>query len=601
VSSREIKNLDALVVHDITVGVEEAREALCAMRRGEVDALVVLRGEGLGVDVVSGADHAHQVLFDTLNEGAMTITSGATILCANARIVGLLAIPQRDVVGRVLTDFVFPDDVETFRAVLAQATAGSSKGEVRVVTADGRPVPVLLSISAVRPDPDLKYTVVMTDLTPLKEAQAELHRANQELEDRVADRTRKLSEANDALRAEIARRRGLETDLRRTAALLLEADHSKDEFLSMLAHELRNPLAPLVTVLELLRRVTPDNPRAQRYADVIARQVTNLTRLVDDLLEVSRIKHRAITLRKEDVDLASVVSAAVDAVRPAMAASAHELSVVLPEQPVHVRADSTRLEQVVVNLLNNASKYTPPGGHIGIEVERSGEEAIVRVRDDGVGIAAELLPRIFDLFVQADRSLDRAQGGLGIGLTLVKSLVEMHHGTVDVQSAGPGKGSVFTVRLPVLAARDAAVEARTASAARQVERDNDTVTRRVLIVEDNPDAAETLCELLTSWGCEVRAAANGTDAFGLAAAFEPNVVLIDIGLPGMDGYEVARRLRGRPRSAVPDEDASSPPLLIGLSGYSQETDRRRGLEAGFDYQLVKPADPGILRDLLKAG
>jgi CheY-like chemotaxis protein/two-component sensor histidine kinase len=329
------------------------------------------------------------------------------------------------------------------------------------------------------------------------------------------------------------------------------------------------------------------DPRLQRARDVIDRQVVQLARLVDDLLDVSRITRGKIALRKEPLDLATVVARAVETSRPLLDGRRHELTVALPPGPVRVEADAARLTQVVGNLLNNAAKFTDEGGHIRLTVEPDGDGAVVRVRDDGLGIAADLLPRVFDLFTQGDRSLARSEGGLGIGLTLVKSLVEMHGGTVSAHSDGPGSGSEFVVRLPVVQARFASPtgDGRGGQADGQA-----SPSRRVLVVDDNADTAESLALLLRVKGHEVRTAHDGATALQDAGAFQPEVVLLDLGLPRMDGYEVARRLRAQVglRKA----------LLVALTGYGQEEDRRRAEEAGFDAHLTKPADPTALQRLL---
>jgi CheY-like chemotaxis protein len=307
---------------------------------------------------------------------------------------------------------------------------------------------------------------------------------------------------------------------------------------------------------------------------------------VDDLLDVSRITRGKITLHKEPADLAGVVARAVEASRPLLDARRQELTVRLPPESLRVEADVTRLAQVVGNLLNNAAKYTGEGGHIGLTVEAAPAEAVLRVRDDGVGIPAELLPRVFDLFTQGDRSLARSEGGLGIGLTLVRSLVELHGGSVEARSEGADKGSEFIVRLPALRGSPARPESPSAPARCR------SPARRVLVVDDSADTAESLALLLTVQGHEVRTAHDGPAALQAAEAFRPEVIFLDIGLPRMDGYEVARRLRGQ----MGLRDAT----LVAVTGYGQEEDRRRAEEAGFDAHLVKPADPGALERLLAA-
>jgi signal transduction histidine kinase/DNA-binding response OmpR family regulator len=365
-----------------------------------------------------------------------------------------------------------------------------------------------------------------------------------------------------------------------------ESDRQKGVFLAMLAHELRNPLAPILNALHVLR--TPDaDPEATAQArDIAERQVRHLARLVDDLLDVSRINTDKVELRRGPIDLREAVARAVEAARPLIEARGHELSVSVPDGPLRLTADEDRLEQILSNLLNNAAKYTEPGGRIALEVAREGDDAVVRVRDTGIGIAPELLPRVFDLFTQADRSLDRSQGGLGIGLTLVRRLVEMHGGSVSVSSAGVGRGSEFVVRLPLAAGDEAALPTDDG----RVDEPADERPKRVLVVDDNVDAARILSRLLTAGGHHVDVAHDGQAALEIARERPPDVVLLDIGLPGMDGYEVARRMR-----AMGDLDRT---LLVALTGYGQEEDRRRSRESGFDQHLTKPVDPLAIKQLI---
>jgi signal transduction histidine kinase len=399
------------------------------------------------------------------------------------------------------------------------------------------------------------------------------------------DRARLYQEAQE----ELAQRARLEADLRlqseqlrEQARQLAEVDRRKDEFLAMLAHELRNPLAPMLHAVEIMR-ARPNRSVGQRVREVMVRQVRHMARLVDDLLDVSRITRGKTELRTEQAVLQTIVERAVETARPLIESREQALSLSLPPEPLWLEADPTRLEQVLVNLLNNAAKYTEPGGRIRVEVERDAGKAVVRVRDTGVGIAPELLPRVFDLFTQAEQSLDRAQGGLGIGLALVKRLVTMHGGTVEASSIGPGHGSEFVVHLPLLETPPQEVLPQ--------EGESDRGRRlRLLVVDDNVDAAQTLGDLLALWEHQVRIAYDGQTALEVALQVPPEVVLLDIGLPGMDGYEVARRLRR--------EASLQHTLLVALTGYGQEADRRRSQEAGFAHHLVKPVDPEEMRRLL---
>jgi len=377
---------------------------------------------------------------------------------------------------------------------------------------------------------------------------------------------------------DITERRRLERQTQEQAAALADLNRRKDEFLAMLSHELRNPLSPILNAVHLLRLQGGENLIQQEARSVIERQVGQLTRLVADLLEVSRISTGRVRLEPYRVDMRNVVERAAESARPLIVRLHHDLSVSLPAGPIWVHADSTRLEQVVVNLLNNAAKYTEPGGRISLDARQDGDEMVLRLRDTGVGIAPELLPHIFDLFTQADRSLDRAQGGLGIGLSLVKHLVEMHRGTVEARSGGLGRGSEFTVRLPILLSPaskpEEAPEPPTASPAKE--------GMRVLVVDDNTDSADILAKLLEMSDHDVRTAYTGPAALEAAAAYAPDVVLLDIGLPGINGYEVARRLR-----LLPGLKAIT---IIAMTGYGQDADRQLAREAGFDSHLTKPVD-----------
>jgi PAS domain S-box-containing protein len=373
------------------------------------------------------------------------------------------------------------------------------------------------------------------------------------------------------------------TDRQRVHALE-EAGRQVNEFLAMLGHELRNPLAPIRNAVSLLRSSTLNAEMTEWARSVIERQVEHLTRLVDDLLDVSRITRGKITLRREPLEMSAVVDGAVDSCRALIEARNHTLEILLSAEPLHVEGDLTRLCQVVLNLLNNAAKYTPEGGRIRLAVAREDEQVVIRVQDTGIGISADLLPRVFDLFTQGDSSLDRSEGGLGIGLTLVRRLVEMHGGSVEACSEGPGRGSEFTVRLPRLAAP------LQAKGVKDAERPQPAGPLRVLVVDDHRDAAESLVILLRLWGHEVQSAHDGPTALAMAAAYRPDAVLLDIGLPGMNGYEVAERLQELP--------GWGNVMLVALTGYGQEEDRRRSRAAGFDRHLIKPVDPASLRRLL---
>ncbi|MES2886545.1 MAG: response regulator [Pseudomonadota bacterium] len=383
--------------------------------------------------------------------------------------------------------------------------------------------------------------------------------------------------------------RSLQTEIeerRRAEVRLLDSNRRKDEFLAMLSHELRNPLAPIRNAVQVVRLVAPPHPKLLWATEVMERQVNHLTRLVEELLDVSRISQGKIVLKVEPMDLAAAIAHGVETVRLFIDARHITLTQHLPAHPVWLHGDAARLSQVVANLLNNAAKYTQEGGAIHLALSVEDGRAVVCVKDNGMGIDAELLPNVFELFEQGKRSLDRSQGGLGVGLTLVQRLVQLHHGQVQVSSDGPGQGAEFKVTLPCI---------ESAAGAPQMEmpltvQTASIETCRVLVVDDNRDAAETTALFLELAGHEVKTVNDGMQALDCAVDFGPDVVVLDIGLPLMDGYEVARRLR----AAHPTRDA----LLIALTGYGQQTDRQQAKEAGFDAHLVKPAEPHVLTRLI---
>ncbi|HEX3527523.1 MAG TPA: chemotaxis protein CheB [Thermoanaerobaculia bacterium] len=377
---------------------------------------------------------------------------------------------------------------------------------------------------------------------------------------------------------------------------LVAADRLKNELLALLAHELRNPLAPLRNAVQLLEMPEIDRSTLDQARDMMSRQIKNMSRLIEDLLDVSRVTQGKTRLRREQVELVALLRRTVDLVRHHLEARGQELSLCLPDEPIPLEGDPTRLEQVFGNLLDNASKFTPQGGHIRLSAEIASlyaetdgdpdQQVVVRIRDDGIGIAPEMLPRVFDLFVQAQSSLDRSQGGLGIGLTLVRTLVELHGGTIEAHSEGLGKGSELVVRLPF---EPQMQYAGIDTAGRKHSADGSS-PRRILVVDDNVDTAQSMALLLRLKGHRVEVAHDGPAALETARSFEPEVVLLDIGLPGLDGYEVAKRLR--------EETRLSKALLVALTGYGQEEDRRRARHAGFDHHFTKPVDPAVLYQLI---
>jgi PAS domain S-box-containing protein len=468
-----------------------------------------------------------------------------TIVTWNKGAERLFGYTAEEAVGQAITILVPPGQPDELPALVERLTRGErvENYETVLMRKHGSCIDVSVTISPVKGSTGriIGASSIVRDVTAKKEAEAALH---------------------DAVR-------------------------HKDEFLAMLSHELRNPLAPIRNSVQILRAMAPPVPELQWARDVIDRQVQQLTRLVDDLLDLSRISSGKITLHKERVELTRIVSSAVEGSRPLIEKWEHELAVDLPPQPVYLIADETRLTQVLLNLLNNAAKYTPGGGHISLTADVADDEVTIRVKDTGIGIPAEMLPHVFEMFTQVDRSLERSEGGLGIGLTLVQRLVELHGGTVQASSAGPGKGSEFSVVLPVTRVGKGFPGALHSSA--NGEQPPSLIRRRILVVDDNQDAADTLAMLLRVLGNEVRTAHDGLEAVGAAEAFEPELVLLDIGLPKLDGYEAANRIRAQQGQDV---------VLVALTGRGMEDDRRRSKEAGFDFHMTKPVELDSLQKIL---
>jgi signal transduction histidine kinase len=393
-----------------------------------------------------------------------------------------------------------------------------------------------------------------------------------------------LQQKAAALEAESKQRASLETALRSKIDELAEVDRRKDEFLAMLGHELRNPLAPVTTALQIMRIHESDPSRVARSREIVERQIEYMTRLIDDLLDVSRITRGKIELREQPLLLTSVIERAVESARPLIDERGHRIVLDLPTEPVTFLADPARLAQVFANLLNNAAKYTDVGGRIWLRARVDGANLVVGVKDDGPGLTKELRRSAFELFMQGPQTRARARGGLGIGLTLVRRLVELHGGTVEALSEGPGKGTEFVVRLPLRLPPVADGAPPTAAVPAGPK-------RRILVVDDNVDAAEALGELLRDYGHEVATAHDGPQALDNARLHHPEVILLDISMPEMDGYEVARRIR--------DEVGLGDALLIALSGYGEDRHRRLAREAGFDQHVTKPVDTAKLEALLK--
>ncbi|HYO26057.1 MAG TPA: ATP-binding protein [Lacipirellulaceae bacterium] len=475
------------------------------------------------------------------------------ILCWNVGAERIFGYPSNEIIGQHFSRFFTPEDTFTgqpeheFQTALAEGRAVSNVWQVRKDGArfwcQGIVTPLLDENKQVR-----SFARVTHDLTESEAVQAQRKRADG----------------------------------------LAEANRSKEEFMALLSHELRSPLSPIVNALNILRQMRTNDPIIEQAGDIIDRQVNVMVRLVDDLLDISRITKGKLRLVKEQVDLRTIVNHAAETARPLMDARKQDFSVSLPMEPIWVEADSMRMGQVVVNLLNNAAKYTDSGGLISMTIGREGDEAIIRVRDNGIGITPELLPHIFELFTQVDGSLGRSYGGLGIGLALASSLVTMHGGRLQASSSGLGTGCVFAIKLPILA-NPTLPRVRT-----QLERESAPGRPlHVWIVEDNVDSADTLSMLLRLHGHDVRIARSGEAAIALAASARPDIVLLDIGLPGLDGYQVAHRLR-----QLPDFTKVT---LCALTGYTpSESDLQRQQETGFDHYYVKPVDSGKLLALFES-
>ena len=484
--------------------------------------------------------------------------------------------------------------IERFLRLLVPALAGYAAlsmpvdGELLTVTSDGAPCPAQLSQALRQPEAgDGRRHIGRAELIPLKAG------ARTVAVLALAERPGARSAADQAMLDELATRAAVAFDnarlywnLKREMARtkdaeekLLEAARRKDEFLAMLSHELRNPLAPIRNAAEVMRRIAPADPGIAWAREVVERQVTHLAQLVDDLLDVSRITQGKITLKKEPVELGKVIQHSVETAKTMLESKRHQLVLSVPAMPIWVHGDFARLAQVIGNLLNNGAKYTPEGGRIELSASADRGEAVVIVRDNGIGIDSALLPHVFELFTQGERALDRSQGGLGVGLTVVQRLVELHQGRVEVHSDGIGKGALFRITLPciseVVPAQDAPRAEPTAAMP--------SGGKRVLVVDDNLDAAESIAVYLRLEGHEVRTVSDGAQAVAIAQVFAPHIAVLDIGLPGMSGYEVARRLA--------QNGPGGPALLIALTGYGQKEDRARSVQAGFHHHFVKPADP----------
>ena len=465
----------------------------------------------------------------------------------------------------VLLDYELPD--LNGLQFLGELTGGTDRSTVPVVMLTGRGGETVAVLALKRGAQDY---LVKGSYSP------------ETLRKTVDDAIRRVADRNELDRQRV--------ELERLYAEAREADARNDEFLAMLAHELRNPLAPIRNAVQVMKRAEGDRAILDQMREIIERQVSHLARLVDDLLDVSRITRGKILLRLARVDLADILAQAVDNVRPSCEQRGQSLAFGRPPGPVWVEADATRVEQVFINLLSNASKYTDPGGAIRVQARAEACEAVVVVQDNGIGIAPEMLGRVFELFVQAERSLDRSQGGLGIGLTLVEQLVRSHGGRVEAASEGAGRGSTFTVRFPM---DPVPPDTSTSPSSADSATGEGTAPRgslRVLIVDDNVHSADSLALVVNLWDLDARVAYDGRDALAILDEYRPQVVLLDIGLPGMDGYAIARAIRARP-----DLDGIA---LVAMTGYGRDEDIERSKAVGFDLHLVKPIDFAVLETLL---
>jgi PAS domain S-box-containing protein len=535
--------------------LDEAESIVRAITRHEVDAFVVQREGDAQVLVLDGVDAPYRLLIERMQQGAAILGWDGALIYVNGRLAEMFGVAVQSMVRTEFMDFVSPDDQSSFTDLLEQGRYEDAEREVALRGRDATSFPALLTVSPMLV-PNRILCLIVTDLTQQKRLEAE---------------------------------RAARTAAEQVAEVLRAADRRKDEFLAMLGHELRNPLAPLQHGLQVLDRIGSREPDAQHARSIMRRQLETLIRLVDDLLDVSRVTQGKIKLQLVRTDLKTVVGRALEGTRTLLDEHGHRIEVQLPDGAVPVDVDVVRMTQVITNLLNNAVKFTPGGGRIELSVitEPQARRVIVRVRDNGKGIAPDMLPRIFDLFTQADPGVSRSEGGLGIGLTLSRQLVETHNGTLEATSAGLGQGSEFIIQLPL------AIEAQVPSATPapgMTPGNQPRSGRRILVVDDNRDAAGSLMMLLRLLGHDVREANDGKQALAIMEEFVPEILLLDIGLPGMNGYEVARVIREQPRFKQVQ--------IVALSGYSADMDIQNRASTEFDAHLVKPVELATLQALL---
>lgn len=542
--------------HELRARLEEVESIIRAISDHEVDAFVVRQEGSERVLVLDGVDRPYRLLIERMQQGAAVLVLDGSTVYANGRLADLLGVSLETLVGNTLTEYVNAEDRPAYDALLAQGALGDAAQELTFVRKDGTSFPALVSVGPLVDRTEI-LCLIITDLTQQKRHEAE---------------------------------RAARAAAEQAAQILRAADQRKDEFLAILGHELRNPLAPLRNGLQILNLIGSKEIAAQQIQEMMARQLESLARLVDDLLDIRRVTQGQIELQLERSDLKLVVMRSVEGCRSFVDANGHRLDLDLPPGPVMVDADAVRLIQVISNLLNNAAKFTPRGGNIRLTVaaDRDLGQAVIRVRDNGRGIAPEMLTRIFDLYAQADSSASRAEGGLGIGLTLARRVVELHGGTLDAQSAGLGHGSEFVIRLPL--AKSPAATASGRSGNPDDGSDNALSARRILVVDDSRDSAASLVMLLRLLGHEVREANDGRQALAALDEFVPDLILLDLGMPGMSGYEVAARIRSDARL----RDVR----IVALSGYGAAEDRQRSQSAGFHDHLVKPVEFAALQAIL---
>ena len=518
----------------------EPEDTMAAIRSGLVDAFVVTEEVGERVYVLKDPTPPYRLMVEEMKEGAATLDLRQTIVYANRRLTELLRRSPERLRGSSFRDFVAPESLPDWESLLAGGNAG--RGEIVLRRDGGECFPAQVAVTAFQEERLSAFCIVITDLTDQKKQTA-------------------AAAAEEAWR---------------------DADRMKNEFLATLGHELRNPLGAIANAVEILEQLGSPEPALQQVRDIIRRQVQHVGRIVDDLLDVSRITTGKVELRREPVDVCGLVTRVADGYRPLFEQRRRRLTLSIPSGPLPVHADGTRLAQVVSNLLDNAIKFTDEGGQVWLTLSPSpqGDRVILTVRDNGIGISPEILPRIFDLFVQGFRP--GSQGGLGIGLALVRKLVELQDGAVQARSDGPGLGSEFEISLPFLRGSESLAPEADLSA-------RPAPPQRILVVEDHVDSAEGLATLLRLEGHDVKAVHDGPSALSCATGFQPETILLDIGLPGMDGYEVARRLR---------ETLGDDVLIIALTGYGQDEDRRRSAEAKINHHVLKPVRVDRIRELM---